>query len=255
MISTKADITFFYSVIVKVGDIVKNKLKLLLLLLLLLLSLVSFIQVSYSKKTIDSKKNHVETIPYDTTPSFLTNQTQELSQLKAVVSISGTDLLENVVQADDNQFYLDHDIYGNESEIGSNFLDYRLRLEENPKKILIYGHNSKTLTLPFQILENYQDFSYYQEHPTIVLETATGKSTYQIFSAFIETENWDYMNLKFADSKEWLQHLESLKERSFYDTGIDVTEQDSILILQTCSENPDYDSYPKKYFLLIGRRI
>ena len=105
MISTKADITFFYSVIVKVGDIVKNKLKLLLLLLLLLLSLVSFIQVSYSKKTIDSKKNHVETIPYDTTPSFLTNQTQELSQLKAVVSIPGTDLLENVVQADDNQFY------------------------------------------------------------------------------------------------------------------------------------------------------
>ena len=55
--------------------------------------------------------------------------------------------------------------------------------------------------------------------------------------------------------EEYLNHLEKLKSKSMYDTGIEVTKDDEILILQTCSTNKDYRNYQKKYLLIILRRV
>ena len=64
--------------------------------------------------------------------------------------------------------------------------------------------------------------------------------TYEIFSVYIETGNWDYMKVNFSSKAKWYSHLRDLKNRSMYDTGVDISSDDDILILQTCSKNKDY---------------
>lgn len=205
--------------------------------------------------SISKEKKEIKNISYqDQTPTFFETQKQKIPALQAIVSIPNTNLLEPVVQADDNSFYLEHNLSLEKDGIGATFLDYRIDMDHNPKKILIFGHNSKNITLPFQILEEYENFSYFETHPIIQLETKNGTSSYEIFSAFVETENWDYMNLKFDSEEKWYEHLKSLKERSLYETNVTISKEDDILILQTCSENPKYDVY-RKYLLVIGRRM
>ncbi len=58
-----------------------------------------------------------------------------------------------------------------------------------------------------------------------------------------------------SKEEEYLNHLKKLKSKSMYDTGVEVTKDDEILILQTCSTHKDYHNYQKKYLLIILRRV
>ena len=167
--------------------------------------------------------------------------------------ISGTDISEILVQGEDNDYYLNHNIY-NESDVkGATFLDYRVTLDSS--KILIYGHNSDSLNVPFRELENYYDEEYYHDHKIIEIITESGIKQYEIFSVYVETRDWNYMTINFDNQDSWYNHIKELKEKSWYDTGVDVSEYDEILILQTCSHHNDFKNYDRKYLLIIARGI
>lgn len=170
----------------------------------------------------------------------------------AILSIPNSNIYEPIVKTDNNTYYLNHNLKKEKSIIGSVFMDYRINL--NSKKILIYGHNSTFYNPPFRELENYYDETYYQEHQTINIITSDNISEYQIFSIFIEYEDWTYMNLSFNE-KEWLVHLEKLKSKSWYTSDIDLTKNDEILILQTCSHHTKYSQYKDKYLLVIAKKL
>lgn len=56
------------------------------------------------------------------------------------------------------------------------------------------------------------------------------------------------MNINFNSEEEYLNHLKKLKSKSMYDTGVEVTKDDEILILQTCSTHKDYHNYQKNIY-------
>ena len=56
------------------------------------------------------------------------------------------------------------------------------------------------------------------------------------------------------NEKEWLGELKKMKNKSLYDTDIDVNENDDILILQTCSTLQKYEKYEDKYLLVIAKK-
>ena len=51
-----------------------------------------------------------------------------------------------VVQGDDNEYYLDHNLNGDYSKTGTVFADYREKItaENTPANIILYGHNAST---------------------------------------------------------------------------------------------------------------
>ena len=63
------------------------------------------------------------------------------------------------------------------------------------------------------------------------------------------------MTINFDNQDSWYNHIKELKEKSWYDTGVDVSEYDEILILQTCSHHNDFKNYDRKYLLIIARGI
>ena len=177
-------------------------------------------------------------------------------EVVGVIYIPDTSINSPVVQHDDNEYYLDHDINNEEKVEGTIFLDYRVDINSGRKNI-IYGHNGDTseLAVPFSELENYYEEDYYKDHKYVYLEDEDGVGTYEIFSVYVETREPNYMYLNFKNDSSWNEHINYLKNKSLYDTNVEVDETDEILILQTCSHNENYIKYKDRYLLVVAKRI
>lgn len=171
-----------------------------------------------------------------------------------ILEINNTDYIVPIMQGEDNEYYLNHTPDGKSNFMGSIYLDYRVDIDSS-KKILIYGHNSSRVDMPFKILEEFYDKNYYDNHKYIEITTSSTKKKYEIFSVYVETSDFTYMNINFENDEAYLNHLQKLKSRSIYDTGVAVNNDDEVLILQTCSTHSDYRNYEKKYLLIILRRV
>ena len=165
--------------------------------------------------------------------------------------IDGTNIDEAVLKYKDNDYYLHHDNYGNYEINGSIFLDHRVNLSD--RKVLIFGHSSIYEDIPFNELEKYYNYDFYKEHKYITLTTEDDEYKYEIFSVYVETSDFTYMNLKI-DSNTYNKYLKDYKRKSLYDTGVSVSDNDEVIILQTCSNDNKYQG-KKKYLLVIGKKI
>ena len=168
------------------------------------------------------------------------------------IEIPGTEIYENILQTTNDEYYLNHDNYGNYDIYGSVFLDYRC--SKDSKKLLIFGHNDFKDATPFSNLENYYDKNYYENNKYIDIMIDNEKMRYKIFSVYIEPKDFTYMNLKISDEK-YKNDLMKYKNKSMYETNVEVSEDDKILILQTCSNHKDYKKYKDKYLLIIAKKI
>ncbi len=158
-----------------------------------------------------------------------------------------------VVQTKDNQYYLKYSLSKKRSVIGSTFMDYRLN--KDSKQINIYGHNhsSKKYNPPFKTLENYLKQDYFEEHKYIEYKIDNEIQKYEIFSIVIgeKVSTEEHMNIKYTKNSDWLKHFNRLKKRSIYKTDTKLTEDDKIIVLQTCL----FGKYKGKLMLVIGKRI
>ncbi len=107
------------------------------------------------------------------------------------------------------QKYLRMNFYGEYSQSGVPFLDYRCSLDSG--NLLIYGHNMKNGTM-FSELTNYTDSSFCSDHPTIEFQTADGLFRYTV------------SEVKITDtSDKWYE-----------DIGDELFEEKRRLVLSTC---------------------
>lgn len=214
--------------------------------------LVLLINIDYSKdsKEVSVNKN-IEGIDYNEIINNLKNEYNN-DDVVAILKID-EELEVPILQTSNNDYYLNHTIDNKESIYGAIFLDYRTDIDS--KKLLIYGHSSIKTDIPFNTLENYYDKEFYSNHKYINLTTKKGEKIYEIFSVYVETSDFSYMNINFINDVDYYKHINNLKDKSLYDTGIELKEDDEILILQTCSNHEDYKNYDKKYLLIISRRI
>ena len=176
-------------------------------------------------------------------------------EIVGILSIPNTSFYEIVAQTTDNDYYLSHSLYKESDWRGQTFLDYRFDIN-NSDKLIIYGHNAPSTQVPFKMLENYQNSNYLKEHKYISLQTDKELKTYEIFSVYIEVSDWSYFSkTNFNSKEEYYNHILKLKSNSFYETGVEVSEDDDILILQTCSYDKNYQNYENKFLLIIAKEI
>ena len=126
-------------------------------------------------------------------------------------------------------------------------LDYRNNIDD--RKILIYGHNSQDIYTEFRFLENYLNYNYYLEHSDMYLRTVDNNYHYKIFSVYVAINDFRHVNLKF-DDEGYAQHLQWLKDKSAYNTGLEVNKYDNVLVIQTCYFNPE-----GSYLIIAAKRV
>lgn len=164
------------------------------------------------------------------------------SDLRGWISIPGLEIELPIAHADNNDFYLHRNIYKKRTQYGVPFFDYRIKDYKNlPRNTVVYGHNMHYDDLIFGKLEDYRYLSAFKKSPVIECNTIYGDYTWFVYAAFITnslpsqdngymfTYNW----LDISESK-FVEYINEVNKRRFYDTGIDIATTDKILTLSTC---------------------
>lgn len=137
-----------------------------------------------------------------------------------------------IVQSDNPGYYLKHDYnkdYSNKGAIFTNKLNGELI---NTDEVL-YGHHMKNGSM-FAHLCDYKDEQYMRQHPCFYVYSDSGDAQYEVFSVY-------WMGMKEIEELQVQssglgkgEYVQLLKERSAYDTGVEVSEDDVIMTLVTC---------------------
>ena len=188
------------------------------------------------------------------------------------IKVGGTKIDNVVVQAEDNDYYLDRNFYGEKSQPGTVYADFRCAVntysDEQSDNIILYGHNQADGTM-FGTLNRYKvksgytkNFDFYLENPTFTFSNLYEEYTYKIIAAFIiEVEPrhtrdgviFDYHNyVNFHDSTNYNydNFINGIMERTAINTGVDVQKGDKFMTLSTCS-----NEFEPSRFVVIGRRV
>lgn len=169
--------------------------------------------------------------------------------------IPGTGVDYPVIKATDNDFYLNHDIYGQSSIYGSIYLDQRYYHMENINEvdnIIIYGHNmGHWNTSMFGKLMKYKEQDYYSKHKDIYLYTPTENSTYKVVDVVRTTvSNKWYQFTTLSGSELSLDELKNcLDKDALYQCKQLKESSNKFITLSTC----DYDGNYR--ILVVGERI
>lgn len=140
-----------------------------------------------------------------------------------------------VIQGDDNEFYLRHDLNGNYSTNGTIFLDYRNNSLADDLHTLVYGHNMLDGSM-FSNLSKFTDEDFYtDETSTFWIATPEATYHYQVFAVSIVDPYSDVYTVGYKNADVFEAFVQQLKEASLYDTGVSVSGTDHVLTLSTCS--------------------
>lgn len=149
------------------------------------------------------------------------------------IEVPGTEIDYPVVQGEDNDFYLDHDIKKNKSIHGSIFMDYRNRLEKD-QNLIIYGHHMKDGSM-FKDLTRYKEEDFFSNNRDIYLDIEGERQKYKIFSLSVLRANVDYIKTSFHSKEEFLSYIEGIKKDAYLYRDFDFSGEEKILTLSTCS--------------------
>lgn len=167
---------------------------------------------------------------------------------RAWVKITGT-LIDNVVvQSDDNEYYLTHNFFKEESVSGTIFSSYRNRWDGTDDNIVLFGHNMWSGEFFAYVMHYFPDdestepIAFYKVHPTIMLATPDGGcETYKIFAGVIANtqekygEVFHYVNkTRFTDVNDFNDFIIDVMDRSWFFTDVNLTYGDKLLTLSTC---------------------
>lgn len=151
------------------------------------------------------------------------------------IKVNNTNIDYVVVQHNDNSYYLKHNFEKSWNNAGWIFADYHNKLDETDKNIVIFGHNTRDNSM-FGTLKSTLNEDWYknEENHIVVFVTEKGTYYYQVFSTYsIKPEDY-YINTVFKTDDEFNDFIKTIKSRSIYDYGIEVSKEDKILTLSSC---------------------
>lgn len=168
------------------------------------------------------------------------------------IKIDGTIIDYPVVKTDDNDFYLTHDFYKNESRSGTVMMDYHNEVtpDGHSANMVLYGHNMQVGTFFATLGEYWRTMydqypegtkSFYKEHPVIRFDTLYERAEWKVFAFGIYNvaesrgEVFGY-NLKydFTSEDDFNNYIINIMDRSDIFTDVDLKYGDDILTLSTC---------------------
>ncbi|SCI49529.1 class B sortase [Romboutsia sp. 1001713B170207_170306_H8] len=165
------------------------------------------------------------------------NKDEELSSsnpdYRFWLKVDNTNIDYPVVQGTDNDYYLTHDFNKDYLASGSIFMDYRNDFE-NDKSIIIYGHHMRNKTM-FGELANFKEESFFNENNKITIEHQGKTYTYEVFSVYIADSSENFLETNFNNDTEYQNYINEIKNKSLFKTNTNVTFDDKIITLYTCS--------------------
>lgn len=150
------------------------------------------------------------------------------------IKIKNTKIDLPVVQAKDNDFYLNHDFNKSYNSMGWVFGDYRNDFKNLDQNNIIYGHTYKD-TIMFSSLQYVLDKDWLNNKDNHIIEfdTIYENLEWEVFSIYTIPKTSDYLEIEFEEN-EFIDFTNMLIKRSIKNFNVDINKNDKILTLSTC---------------------
>ena len=192
------------------------------------------------------------------------------------IYIDGTTVNDVVVKVnynDDNKYYLRRNANGENDNDGCYYADWRCKTGNRnsiSKNTVVYGHNlgrSANGLIPdyqnhangpkFAQLLKYQNEEFAKTHPYIYYSTIEENMVWQVFAVFYTDIKFDYIEPNPADAT-FNSLLKKAQDLSFYNYDVEVSSNDKILTLSTCTYRMADDTklhYPNDYRYVVMAKL
>lgn len=153
------------------------------------------------------------------------------------IQVAGTNINYPIVQANDNDFYLNHSFDKTTNEAGWVFMDYRNNVGSFDKNTIIYAHSRLDNSM-FGTLRNVLSNGWLSnsDNYVIKLSTESENTLWQVFSVYRIPTTSDYLSVEFS-SLGFSNFINTIVGRSQYNFNTNVSDSDRILTLSTCYDD------------------
>ncbi len=157
------------------------------------------------------------------------------SDTVAWVSVPGTDINYPVVQAKNNDYYLNHSFDKKTNQAGWVFADYRNSFERLNQNTIIYGHGFLNKIM-FGTLKNTINESWYSNEENYLIRLTTEKetTTWRVYSTYKIKTTDDYLDISFNNESELDNFINLTKSRSVHNFKETSDSVNKVLTLSTC---------------------
>ena len=154
---------------------------------------------------------------------------------KGWIKVEGTNINYPFVQSNDNQYYLKHTFDKTSNKKGWVYLDYRNDVENLSQNNILYAHGLVNNTMFGSMRKTLKPAWYKNKNNhTIRITTLNTYQYYQVFSVYTILPESYYITTRFSSNEEFNNFINTIKKRSIYDFGTDVSVEDKILTLSSC---------------------
>ncbi|MFA9379924.1 MAG: class B sortase [Acetanaerobacterium sp.] len=154
--------------------------------------------------------------------------------------IPGSDVDNSVLQSFDNSYYIRRNEQRTDDIYGCYFVDYDASVDEAAglaRNIIIYGHSDLTDNPDgkrFSQLFKFTGEDFAQATPNIYFSTNTDDMVWRVFAVLYANKSFSYILPNPSDT-QYERIIEKARGGSLYDYDVEVTGDDHILTLSTCS--------------------
>ena len=192
------------------------------------------------------------------------------------IYIDGTTVNDVVVKVnynDDNKYYLRRNANGENDNDGCYYADWRCKTGNRnsiSKNTVVYGHNlgrsanglgtdykNHANGPKFAQLLKYQNEEFAKTNPYIYYSTIEEDMVWQVFAVFYTDIKFDYIEPNPADAT-FNSLLKKAQDLSFYNYDVEVSSNDKILTLSTCTYRMADDTklhYPNDYRYVVMAKL
>lgn len=210
----------------------KTKIVKIVLVIIMIISLINlFIWKNENNKTVEIITQTKKYINVDD-KNYIDSKIKTINKdIVGWLTVDNTKIDYPVVQANNNEYYLNHNLYKDYSSAGWVFMDSKNKLDD--QNLIIYGHRRKDGSMfgsLGKLLNN-------NESGQIKLITENGTYYYNIFSVYkIEKED-NYRENNYNDFEKKVQEF---KKRSIHNYNVDINNSKQIITLSTCFQDNRY---------------
>lgn len=153
---------------------------------------------------------------------------------------------------EDDTFYLLHNLDGSEGRPGCIYSEKEYNHKDFDDSVtVLYGHNMRNGTM-FRSLHNFEEEEFFSRERFIYIYTPDGNYAYEVFGAFELDDRHLLYGWDFSLPGALEGYLAVLKkDLSGHIKDVEITEDDKLIILSTCS-SPDRKDYR---YMVTGKRL
>ena len=219
-------------------------------------------EITETVNDVEPVKDEVEETPYSNLGIEIPEKNLDWNKLHkenediyAWITVTDTTVDYPVLQhPTDNTYYLNNNIDGTPGYPGCIYTEDYNAKDFSDKNTVLYGHNLKDKTM-FSSLHNYEEEDTFSKDQYIYIWTENDVFVYKVFAAYEFNSNHLLLNYDYNNEyvyEQYIKDIFNVKDNGYgianIKDDIDVTKEDRIITLSTCTTDHNSD----QRFLVVG---